>query len=260
MNKNIYAKPRTITNLDNCYFYHTMDIPGYGYVEGEWDLRKGVREYLGGMDFKNKRVLEIGTASGFLCFYMERQGANVVAYDLSEDQSWDIVPYSRYDYKQFVLTRKAHIKKINNSYWLCHRAYNSKAKMVYGSVYTIPEEIGMVDISTFGCVLLHVRDPFLALQNALRLTRETVIVTEEHSRYSYFINILGKIGKPSLGFVPNFKKCKPFETWWRLNPVIIKKFIGVLGFEKSEVKHHIQKYRGRKRRLYTVVGHRTRDI
>ena len=63
--------------------------------------------------------------------------------------------------------RKAIIKRLNNAFWLCHKAYNSKAKVVYGTVYEIPEEIGMVDISTFGSILLHVRDPFLALQNAL---------------------------------------------------------------------------------------------
>lgn len=63
-----------------------MDIPGYGGVEGEWDLRKGVKEYLGNVDFKGKRVLEIGTASGFLCFYMEGQGAEVVAYDLQRNK------------------------------------------------------------------------------------------------------------------------------------------------------------------------------
>ncbi|MBV9971725.1 MAG: hypothetical protein JO135_00155, partial [Candidatus Eremiobacteraeota bacterium] len=34
-----YAEPRTVTNLSDCYFYHTMEIPGYGLVEGQWDLR-----------------------------------------------------------------------------------------------------------------------------------------------------------------------------------------------------------------------------
>src|SRR6201998_1346257 len=111
--RDIYATPRTITNIDECFFYHTMDIPGYGHVEGQWDLREGIREYLGAVDLKGKRVLEIGTASGFVCFYMESQGAEVVAYDLSEEHIWDLVPFSQYDYKEFALAHKAHIKALN---------------------------------------------------------------------------------------------------------------------------------------------------
>jgi hypothetical protein len=43
----IHATPRLITDINECGFYHTMDIPGYGVVKGLFDLREGVREYLG---------------------------------------------------------------------------------------------------------------------------------------------------------------------------------------------------------------------
>ena len=52
--------------LEDCYFYHTMDVPGAGLVTGEWDLRNGVDAYLGHESVAGKRVLELGTASGFL--------------------------------------------------------------------------------------------------------------------------------------------------------------------------------------------------
>jgi len=71
----VYAPPRTVTDLNDCYFYHTVDVPGVGRVTGEWDLRAGVREYLGSVPFAGKRVLEIGPASGFLSFFMEREGS-----------------------------------------------------------------------------------------------------------------------------------------------------------------------------------------
>src|SRR5262249_7054365 len=76
----------------DCYFYHTMEIPGHGLVEGEWDLRAAADAYLGGVDFRGRRVLEIGTASGFLCFTMERRGAEVVAFDLSPEHAPDLIP------------------------------------------------------------------------------------------------------------------------------------------------------------------------
>ncbi len=67
---------------------------------------------------------------------------------------------------------------INNAYWFCHRAFGSSARVVYGSVYDVPESIGPVDVATFGSILLHLRDPFRALSSALRLVRDTVVITE----------------------------------------------------------------------------------
>jgi len=260
MKADIYATPRTVTELGDCHFYHTMDIPGYGCVEGEWDLRDGVGDYLGNVDFSGKRVLEVGTASGFLCFEMERLGAEVIAYDLSEEQAWDIVPFARSRHKESVDARRQHIRRINNAFWLSHRAYHSASRLVHGDVYSVPEEIGMVDISVFGSVLLHVRDPFLALQNALRLTREVVVITEPDliGARGRLYRALGSRG-PQPRFLPNWTTGEPRETWWALTPESVQAYIGVLGFEKTEVKYHSQKLTRSPRRVhqFTVIGHRT---
>jgi SAM-dependent methyltransferase len=253
-----------------------MDIPGAGHFKGMFDLRDGVGEYLGHVNLRGKRVLEVGTADGFLCFEMERQGASVVAYDLSAENEWDIVPFARMDYQNIMTERKTVIDQINNAYWFAHKAHNSQAKVVYGSVYTIPEAIGMVDVTTFGCVLLHLRDPFFALQNALRLTRDTVIVTETvppslYERiltrvltpaplrwaYPYLGSLLDRVRRPRMAFMPEYARCKYYGTWWGLTPGIIKQFIGVLGFERTSVHYHFQIYEGYRVLLYTVVGHRT---
>jgi hypothetical protein len=243
-----------------------MDLPGVGHVGGEWDLRGREEEYLGGVDLRGKRVLEVGTASGHLCFYMEREGADVVAFDLSENESWDIVPYQRYDWEGALLGRRLHVKRVNNAFWLAHGAFRSKAKMVYGSVYAIPREIGSVDITTFGSILVHVRDPFFALQNALSLTRETVVVTEA---YSLPRKALDTVRGSHISFMPDFLRCEPKEAWWHLSPRVIQRFLGVLGFEKYETTYQYQKGRVRKgrvedkshrHRFFTIVGHRTQGL
>jgi hypothetical protein len=249
-NQDVYAFPRTITNLDECYFYHTMDIPGYGHVKGEWDLRGHENEYLGGMNFDGKRVLELGTANGFFCFYMESQGAEVVAYDLSKKYVWDIIPYSRFNYEHLIADFRVRLDQINNGYWLCHQAHNSNAKVVYGTVYDIPEGIGLVDVSTFSSILLHLRDPFLALQNALKLTTETVVIVEP---------LPDNLEGPTLRFLPNPKTCEPQTTWWHVPPEVIKRFIGVLGFEETEIKYHTQTFNVVPAEVpyYTLIGRRT---
>jgi hypothetical protein len=267
-NKTIYAEPRLVTDINDCLFYHTMDIPGHGLVKGQFDLRQGVREYLGNVDFRGKRVLELGTASGFLCFYMESQGADVVAYDLSQHHDWDLVPLCADKRQHRPERRRELIRKINNAFWFNHKAFNSNAKMVYGTVYEIPEEIGMVDISTFGAILLHLRDPFLALQNALRLTRETVIVTQGlwprglgriRAPFRIPAPLLALFPIPQIKFVPDHNAPR-LDTWWRLSPKVVIRMIAILGFEESTTNYHWQKLgSGMYRAMYTVVGHRTRE-
>ncbi len=88
----MWAEPR-FPELAECLWYHTMDLPGIGMVDGSWDLRETIDNYLGRVDFAGKRCLDIGTASGFLTFEMERRGASAVAsMDLDPTtHDWDIV-------------------------------------------------------------------------------------------------------------------------------------------------------------------------
>jgi hypothetical protein len=245
-----YALPRVITDLNDCYFYHTMELPGHGVVQGEWDLRSGLDAYLGGFDFRGKRVLDVGAASGILSFHTERQGAEVVSYDLSEDQPWDVVPFARGDAAAIEATRRDHMRRINNGYWFGHRAYGSRARMVYGTVYDMPPAIGPVDVAIYGSILLHVRDPFRALEMGARLTRETIIVTD---LLPY--GMLGLVLKTA-SFVPHFRRVNDWYTWWRLPPRLICDFLKILGFEQTTVTWHRQRFRNETRTLYTVIGRR----
>ncbi len=252
MEKNIYEKPKIVTDINECYFYHTINVPGYGTIKGNWDLRSGLTEYLGGVDFRGKRALDVGTANGLLCFEMERRGAEVVAFDLSENFDWDLIPFAQYDYQKVRPGHRLMINRLNNAFWLCHKAYNSKSKVVYGTIYDIPSEIGQVDIAIYGSILLHLRDPFLALQSGLRLTRETVIVTDVFRAQAV------ELKEPYMQFLPDHQTVEPKDTWWYIQPEIIIRMIGVLGFEKISVTYHWQKYEERQIQLYTVVGQRTK--
>jgi SAM-dependent methyltransferase len=278
--EDLYAAPRVVEGLGECFFYHTVDVPGHGHAAGPWDLRGGVDAYLGGVDLRGKRVLDVGTASGFLCFEMERRGAEVVAYDLSEQQDWDSVPYAGHEHERFVCERRHHIRLLNNSFWLCHRAFGSRARMAHGTVYEVPAAIGPVDVATVGCLLLHLRDPFLALERVLRLVRETVILVDflemadggpAPARVPLWRRALRRLKRslgwpvgvrppahqPAMVFLPDAQECMPKETWWRLSPEVLRRFIGVLGFRDSTVTYHCQKFDGRLARLFTVVGRRT---
>ncbi|WP_426271554.1 class I SAM-dependent methyltransferase [Dyella kyungheensis] len=256
-----YAKPRHIEDVNQCYFYHTMDLPEIGTVAGNWDLRASLPAYLGGFQFSDKRALDIGCASGILSFYMESQGAEVVSYDLDKSGDWDMVPFAKWEhYEHIAHERKSIIDRLNNAYWLAHRLNKSKAKVVYGDVYSIPSDIGPVDVSVFGSNLLHFRDPFLALQNGLRLTRETVIVTDvlRSPRNAIWPVIHGAPeGIPALDFLPDARTVEPKDTWWDITPQWVIRAVGVLGFEDVQVTYHAHPYDGVMNQLFTVVAKRT---
>ncbi|HEY4707880.1 MAG TPA: methyltransferase domain-containing protein [Thermodesulfobacteriota bacterium] len=258
----MFAIPQDVLTPEDCIFYHTIDIPNHGLIEGSWDLRANVDDYLGRVDFKSKRVLEVGTANGYLCFEMERRGADVMGYDLSPAHNWDYVPYNGEVDKKGIEDRKKHIGMLNRAWWFGHKKFNSKAKVVYGSVYDIPQTIGPVHISTFGCILLHLRDPFLALQKAAILTTETIIVTEimpvwlrKPSAYGrFFLKPFLNLLNPSIIFLPNPETKMPNDTWWYLPPEITCRFLNMLGFPKQTVIMHTQTYDNAPISLYTVVA------
>lgn len=264
----LYSPGQDGLTLADCWFYHTVDLPGHDTIYGQWDLRAGVDDYLGRVDFRGKRVLEVGTASGMLCFAMEQRGANMVAFDLAPEADWDLVPHAGHPDLEAVLQfKKGELGRLRNSYWYSHRVLKSQAQVVYGSVYHMPAAIGPVDISTFGSILLHLRDPFLALANAARLTRETIVVTDIHradsSWWRRFTQRFGltrdKQATPALTFLPNASNPHQVDTWWALNPEVVKRFLGVLGFENARVTYHTQLYGNKPHQLFTVVAQRTRS-
>src|ERR1700690_3177235 len=127
----IYANPRSISNLEDCYFYHTMLLPDIGRVQGNWDLNPNLSKYLGDVNFSEKRVLDVGCASGVLSFYMEQHGARVVSYDLDKNGDWDMVPFAKWEHLAHISNeRKTIIDRLNNAYWLAHGLLASKAKVV----------------------------------------------------------------------------------------------------------------------------------
>lgn len=247
-----YAPPRDVRSLDECYFYHTMDVPGHGTVKGEWDLRGRIDPYLGHFDFAGKRVLDVGAASGILSFHMEQQGAEMVSFDLSEDYDWDIVPFAANDAAGMRQERRAHLQRINNGYWLCHRAFGSRARMVHGVVYDIPQAIGPVDVAVFGSILLHLRDPFLALENAARLARETMIVAD--------LSPYGKLAsryRRTPRFMPRADRPDGIsDGWFRLPPLLVQEYLGILGFRRQSISWHDFRYGERMRPIYTIIAHR----
>ena len=138
--KAIPAQPRYVESPSDCFFYHTMDLPGFGEVRGHWDLRGRFNEYIGGVDLTAKSVIDVGAATGFLSFAAEKSGAaRVLSFDIGDPRQQDFLPfkdklYSR-DPERWAKEYGAEIEQWKNGYWLCHRLLDSKAEVYYGDIY-----------------------------------------------------------------------------------------------------------------------------
>ena len=244
---NIFATPLKVEDAADCYFYHTMELPGHGVLEGrDWDLRAGVDEYLGKVDFAGQRVLEIGPASGFLTFEMEKRGADVASVEVTEEHGWDFVPYPAEKLQDVFGPRRIVMQQLKNSYWFSHAAHGSKAKVYYGDVYNLPDALGQFDIAVMAAVLLHCRDPLRIVEQCGRIARLLIITDGFHVDLE---------GAPVCRLVPTPEKFL-WDTWWHFSTQFFTQFLKVMGFTSTQTSTHQQYHRGKAHTLFTVVGRR----
>ena len=274
-NSPIFAKPPSDNiSLEDCIFYHVMDIPGLSEpTKGIWDLRKDVDEYLGHVDFKNKTVLELGPASGFLTFHIEKMGGDVTSIDLDHQKyNWDIISRVRDNWQEELKVLLKGEAMLRKSYWYAHKAFNSKSKLILSHVSDLPAEIGIYDISLMCSVILHLQNPFLGIQNMLRHTREKAIITDmgSYKRIKSFRNIIRNLKKyfkqlisprlPVIEFYPKVNGYHDIVSWWKISPEFIVSAASILGFEISSINYHVQYFNGHPLDMFTVVCERTVPI
>ena len=247
----VLAGPRYVENPDDCFFYHTMDLPGFGEVRGHWDLRGRFDEYIGGVGLAGKSVIDVGAATGFLSFAAEQSGATrVLSFDIADPQQQTFLPfkdklYSR-DPARWAEEYGAEIERWKNSYWLCHRLLGSKAEVYYGNIYDLPRELGQFDVAIVGSVLEHLSDQITALASIARLTKEKVVIVSPLLETADRIASFGALADhPENDF-----------TWWIYSEGVYREVLKMLGFSIARITkaeyyyHHGERFETR----HTIVA------
>lgn len=280
----IYASSRSGLTLDDCDFYHTSVLNDGSVIQGAWDHRGTERAYLGNLQFNGRRVLELGPATGHFTFFLEHNGADVVSFEVGYDTSIDLLPpVTQEDIEPLRSTLMTQLERVNNSWWYLHQDRGSAAKIVYGNIYELPSDLGSFDDSFVGSILLHLQNPFLALQQASRHTSKRMIVTDmvygDLDDPTYLTRIAnavrwrmrrrpGRIGGGDPGnvmrFAPESSNRGASTQWWQFSPGSIINMLERLGFEKTTVTFHSQRYRINHNlseepaevAMFTVVGQR----
>src|SRR5438105_11339476 len=223
--KSLFAEPRFVDAVEDCFFYHTMELPELGVVHGHWDLRGRFDDYMGGVSVTGKSVLDIGTATGFLSFESEKRGASkVVSFDLSDPRQQTFIPFKDKlyyrDYESFMSDHAVGVERWKNAYWLCHRLLQSKADAFYGDINRLPQALGQFDVAIVAAVLEHLNDQITAMGSIARVTKEMmVIVTPVLQTEERIARLEPTADNPDYDY-----------TWWRYSVGVYREVFAMLGF------------------------------
>jgi SAM-dependent methyltransferase len=228
----LLAPARRVDELEDCFFYHAMELPGLGLVRGQWDLRGRFDDYVGHVGVGGKSVLDIGTATGFLSFEAEKRGASrVVSFDMSDARQQSFLPFKDKLYyrdpARWAETHAVEVERWKNAYWLCHRLLGSRAGVYYGNVYDLPTSLGQFDVTIVGAVLEHLSDQITALASIARLTRETMVV----------VTPLLPTEERIARFEPSASNPDYDFTWWRYSLGVYREVFAMLGFSVASISH-----------------------
>ena len=152
-------------------------------------------------DLRGKRVLDIGAWDGFFSFEMERRGAEVVAVDCVELDTF----------------REA------------HRLLDSKVQYLEMDVLELtPSTVGRFDIVLFLGVLYHLKHPMLALERVCALTREVAIVE------SFVADVPGY---PLIEFYETDELAAQLDNWFGPNVEALLGMCRSVGFARAELTY-----------------------
>lgn len=234
--KSLYGDPIETSAARECVWYHSFDFPDHETVKGRWDFRGKVDDHFNNYNFADKRVLEIGPASGFLTVSMEERGAKVVAIDTSDDQVWDVVPRLDIDASEFESSRQRAINRLRASWWYSQKRTSGAAKIAYCGAHNVRDQFGRFDCTLFSSILQHLKNPYEILAAAARISND-IIVTE-----LYWPRL--ETGLPIAEFAPRPDN-DVLDSWWTLSTKAVQNMLETLNFElQSSNTHKMRRYEG----------------
>lgn len=201
-------------------WYHTLDL-GHGIrTPGEFDHAPHLAKYRLPATLAGQRVLDIGAFDGYWAFEFERRGAaSVVALDVECFADLDFPPPVRGTMSAELLASGP-----GQGFRLAHEVLASRVERRLGNVYTLgPDAWGTFDLTHIGNVLVHLRDPALALQRMCTVTGGTAIISETVDP-----DLDGDA--PLIRYAGGRVNC----NWWRYSEAALLQMVRDAGFRRVE--------------------------
>jgi tRNA (mo5U34)-methyltransferase len=203
-------------------WYQTIDL-GHGVLTpGEFNHIPHLAKYRLPETLAGQRVLDIGTFDGFWAFEFEKRGAaEVLALDVETFGDIDVPPPVR-----AAMDAETLATPLGRGFAVAHEALGSRVERRTGSVYRLdPAEWGRFDTSHIGNVLVHLRDPALALQRMRAVTTGVAIISEMVDD-----DLDGLGDAPLMRYMGGQVNC----NWWRYSTASLTRLALDAGFARVE--------------------------
>jgi 2-polyprenyl-3-methyl-5-hydroxy-6-metoxy-1,4-benzoquinol methylase len=214
----IFRKKKIEERVNSLIWYHTIDLGRGILTPGHYDLRPHLELFGLPEDLKGQTALDVGAASGFFSFEMEKRGAKVTATELPDWLEHDFGPNYSPDRPVEELQRYLH-----EPFDLAKRVLRSRVELVKINIYDLsPSILGRFDLVFCSNVLLHLTDPIRAIWRLRSVTKHTAIIC----------TAIDKEGgsKPRALYFGEHGG----TTWWLPNRVGFEKMVQTAGFESVE--------------------------
>jgi SAM-dependent methyltransferase len=207
---------------ENPVWYHTLELAPGVLTPGQIDLRATAAKLLP-HDLSGLRALDVGTFDGFWAFELERRGAEVVAIDVerAEAAPWPPANRPRLERETAELGLE-----LGRGFELAAELLGSGARRVTCDVLELtPEQIGgPVDVVFMGALLIHLRDPVLALERVLGALRPGGRLYQLEP-----ISLRLSVLHPRRA-VAHLQTLETPFNWWLPNWAALKAWLGTAGF------------------------------
>lgn len=210
-------------------WYHTINL-GHGVItEGFVDHRDQLHHYQLPDSLVGMRCLDVATFDGYFAFEMERRGADEV-------NALDITTFSEVDMPA-LLAQEEFIKQrcdrvVGTGFRAAHRILGSGVKRIEGNVYDLtPSVLGKYDFVLLSDLLVHLRDPVLALRRIFSVCSGTFVLAE-----MFHPGLEGIDGGPVSQYTMRmpYSPEAPMELWWIHSVGSMKAMLEAAGFEAVE--------------------------
>lgn len=218
--------PEARTILDqirDIEWYHSIDLPHGVSTPGYVDHRAQVPLYGLPDDLRGLRALDVATYDGFWAFELARRGAAVTAIDLESMEQCDFPRRFRH------LGPAAGTQQpLGTAFYAARELLGLAVDRQTISVYDLsPTRVGTFDLVFLSDLLLHLRDPALALENVRGVTGDGgfAIVAEPYNERldAQFPDApVSQFGFPEA------------VGWWQLSANTIKTMMWAAGFDRIE--------------------------
>lgn len=239
------------------FWYHTVDLGDGLVTPGSFDYRASIDQFGFPASLSGATALDVGSATGFFAFELERRGAAVVSVELPALSRWDhfpgetttgIIGKLRERLAFHSLRPQGEIAELfrsmaddelydvllNGPFQFCRDRLRSKVERVYCTIYELEAALPnrRFDLVMLGDILVHSVDPLRALGQAAAVCANELVIADD---------IQGDDNEPAaLRYVGGSRAESDIAEWWRPNVNWYRQVLARLGFREFEIGHSFE--------------------